>query len=209
MAELLNCPWCGSEPQRDAGWGGHLSCPNLQCPIGGELHDEHTLWFAEDAWNRRTPPPQAAGGEPVACRIGHSEFIPGCSYCAANLPEKRLSDSGWRCTECNSTSFCVVDERGSDGAWRPGTTFRCINCKKDHPQPRVSLLADHPPAVGQELADYQRIARLIGEIFYYGNFKAETFNERELEKLLRKTGHLYETEEQVLAATAQPTGANQ
>lgn len=66
MAEMLNCPFCGSEPQRDAGWGGHLSCPNLQCPIGGELHDEHTLWFAEDAWNRRTPPPQAAGGEPVA-----------------------------------------------------------------------------------------------------------------------------------------------
>ena len=48
--------------------------------------------------------------------------------------------------------------------------------------------------------DYRAIARLIGSIFFYGNFKAETANERALESLLRKTGNFYETEDEVLAA---------
>lgn len=53
--------------------------------------------------------------------------------------------------------------------------------------------------VDEYLSDYVRIAHLIGSIFFYGNFKAETFNERELESLLRKVGRFYESEEQVIS----------
>lgn len=42
-----------------------------------------------------------------------------------------------------------------------------------------------------DLDDYQLIARLIGIIFFAGDFKAETANERQLEALLIKTGHRY------------------
>ena len=40
---------------------------------------------------------------------------------------------------------------------------------------------------------YRKIANLIGNIFVHGNFKAETYNERELEKLLREVGCFWET----------------
>jgi len=39
-----------------------------------------------------------------------------------------------------------------------------------------------------DLSDLRRIAWLIGNIFVHGNFVAETLNECELEKLLRKVG---------------------
>lgn len=52
------------------------------------------------------------------------------------------------------------------------------------------------PPVGVVSDDYKEIARLIGSIFFSGDFKAETYNERELEKLLRKTGNFYDTQEQ-------------
>ena len=52
--------------------------------------------------------------------------------------------------------------------------------------------------------DYREIAHLIGSIFYYGGFRAETYNERQLESLLRKVGHFYETEGDVLAASLKP-----
>lgn len=48
----------------------------------------------------------------------------------------------------------------------------------------------------------QRIAWLIGAIFCYGDFKAETFNERELEKLLRENGTFWETKEDFESALA-------
>jgi len=56
------------------------------------------------------------------------------------------------------------------------------------------------------LDDYKEIARLIGSIFFCGEFKAETHNERELEKLLRKTGNFYDTEGQWLDAAMQESG---
>ena len=46
--------------------------------------------------------------------------------------------------------------------------------------------------------DAESIAILIGCIFFYGNFKAETSNERALESLLRKNGFFFESEEAVL-----------
>lgn len=46
--------------------------------------------------------------------------------------------------------------------------------------------------------DLEEIAHLIGAIYYYGDFKAETYNERKLEELLIKTGYRYMTECAVL-----------
>ncbi len=42
----------------------------------------------------------------------------------------------------------------------------------------------------------KRIAELIGSIFLYGDFKAETVNERELEKLLKENNTFWETEKE-------------
>ena len=44
---------------------------------------------------------------------------------------------------------------------------------------------------------YIKIAKLISSIFYYGNFKAETPNERELEQLLREV-NLWPTNEDLI-----------
>lgn len=44
-----------------------------------------------------------------------------------------------------------------------------------------------------ENARLRKIAWLIGSIFVHGNFKAETGNERELEKLLRENGTFWES----------------
>lgn len=50
----------------------------------------------------------------------------------------------------------------------------------------------------EEQKDFKEIARLIGSIYFYGNFKAETFNEKELEKLLRKYGYFFENEKELI-----------
>ena len=44
-----------------------------------------------------------------------------------------------------------------------------------------------------------RVAELIGSIFFYGGFKAETHNERELEKELRELGYFFESESELMA----------
>lgn len=49
----------------------------------------------------------------------------------------------------------------------------------------------------------ERICFLIGSIYFYGNFKAETANERELEKLLREEGFFFDSEDQLMAALKQ------
>lgn len=48
-------------------------------------------------------------------------------------------------------------------------------------------------------SDYKRIALLISSIFYYGGFKAETPNERELQALLEKV-NLWPTNEALIVA---------
>lgn len=50
----------------------------------------------------------------------------------------------------------------------------------------------------RETQEARDIARLVGRIYFYGGFKAETVNERELERRLRKAGCFYENEQQVL-----------
>jgi hypothetical protein len=45
--------------------------------------------------------------------------------------------------------------------------------------------------VTEQADDYKLIAHLIGIIFFAGDFRAETANERQLEALLIKTGHRY------------------
>ncbi len=54
------------------------------------------------------------------------------------------------------------------------------------------------------LGDYQRVCELIGSIYFYGNFRAETANERELEALLRKLGYFFDSEEQLMAKLHSP-----
>ncbi len=56
-------------------------------------------------------------------------------------------------------------------------------------------------------ADLERIAHLIGAIFYYGNFVIETPAERELAQLLEKTGFQYDNEMSILL-NAQKYGWN-
>ena len=81
MAEILGCPWCGHHPTIGA-WGQQdlVSWPGataIEC--SSDLHDcpvnpcvtGYTRDEAIVAWNRRTPPPQAAGGEPVAWLIDY------------------------------------------------------------------------------------------------------------------------------------------
>ncbi|EJO27581.1 hypothetical protein [Achromobacter marplatensis] len=61
-----------------------------------------------------------------------------------------------------------------------------------------------PPApVAGDALDAERLRRiawLIGSIFVHGDFKAETFNERELEKLLRENGTFWDSLAQFDAA---------
>lgn len=52
---------------------------------------------------------------------------------------------------------------------------------------------------------YKRIAELISSIFYYGNFKAETPNERELEGLLREV-NLWPTNEDLIIRRMENNG---
>ena len=49
---------------------------------------------------------------------------------------------------------------------------------------------------------YKQIALLITSIFYYGNFKAETYNEKLLEKLLIEV-NLWPTNEQKILQSSE------
>lgn len=53
-----------------------------------------------------------------------------------------------------------------------------------------------------ELTRLREIARLIGSIFVHGDFKAETYNERQLEKLLREQGTFFDSLAEYDAAQA-------
>lgn len=73
-------------------------------------------------------------------------------------------------------------------------------------------LATELAAARKDAERLQEIATLIGVIFAHGNFKAETYNESELEKLLRENGTFWESAEDyesspefAAAIAAQPT----
>ena len=71
------------------------------------------------------------------------------------------------------------------------------------------FLRDHGPAIRQAMIDAERlreIAQLIGCIFAYGGFKAETFNERRLEVLLRENGTFWQSASEYEAANAAMRG---
>jgi len=53
----------------------------------------------------------------------------------------------------------------------------------------------------KRIENYEKALHLIGSIFYYGNFKAETQAERDLKKLLIKLGFFYTKESQVVAGS--------
>lgn len=44
----------------------------------------------------------------------------------------------------------------------------------------------------------KRVLELIGSIFFYGQFKAQTPNEKELEQVLKELGYFFETEDQLI-----------
>ena len=46
--------------------------------------------------------------------------------------------------------------------------------------------------------DCKRVFELIGSIYFYGDFVAETVNERELEEILRKNNYFFETEDELM-----------
>lgn len=98
---------------------------------------------------------------------------------------------GWSyCPECGSDEFKIGHNASPN-------EHECKNCGQswwpdvDYTKSVRENLAERHNK--RELGDLVEIARLIGSIFTHGNFKAETYNERELEKLLRKNGY-YPTE---------------
>lgn len=58
-----------------------------------------------------------------------------------------------------------------------------------------AIAAEH---LAVKVPDEVAICKLVGGIFFYGSFRAETYNERELEKLLVKNGYFCKTEDEVL-----------
>lgn len=104
------------------------------------------------------------------------------------------------------------DERQAFEAWAKGKKMPLARIGEqyddfwvDHAwngwQARAALAA---PAAGDalDLLRLRRIAWLIGSIFVHGDFKAETVNERELEKLLRENGTFWDSLAQFDAALA-------
>ena len=71
-----------------------------------------------------------------------------------------------------------------------GTAARILNVKLIQERDALAAKLVTLEADAERL---NRIAWLIGSIFVHGNFKAETCNERELERLLRENGTFWDT----------------
>lgn len=50
-----------------------------------------------------------------------------------------------------------------------------------------------------EIAAQRKVCELVGSIYFYGGFHAETPNEAELATLLDKLGYLYKSEDELIA----------
>jgi hypothetical protein len=75
-----------------------------------------------------------------------------------------------------------------------------LKAAKEQAATRDAPSADYAKPI--EVARLKHIANLVGSIFVHGDFKAETYNERELEKLLREQGCFYESVAEYDKATA-------
>lgn len=72
LAPLLGCPFCGGAMtvQSNRDWHRIVGQHDEQCPfdVGDPAitvpAEQQALAWAIETWNRRTPPPQASGGEP-------------------------------------------------------------------------------------------------------------------------------------------------
>ncbi|MDR5802177.1 hypothetical protein [Caballeronia sp. LZ001] len=79
----------------------------------------------------------------------------------------------------------------------------CSSCGLTMREARI--IVAHPIASADEEREIDRlrkIAWLIASIFAYGDFKAETYNERKLEKLLRENGTFFSSGKEYDAAIA-------
>jgi|GEM_PF-6220142 len=106
VSELLPCPFCGAVPtmadiradlNQGTKWGGVI-CPD--CGVAGPEvrtgYDPVECWAddAIEAWNRRTPPAQAAEAvERVARAIYANEWAPGSPAWAGLHDVNRIA---WR-----------------------------------------------------------------------------------------------------------------
>jgi len=136
-----------------------------------------------------------------ATGVGSSDLL-FCPFCGGEAKRGETNDGGYfiECTQCQASSKCVYPQKTDPDpilkdAW---------NSRSD--MPATAPQPERAGAVGSTrlLGDFERVCELIGSIYYYGNFRAETANERELEALLRKLGYFFENEEQLMAKLHPP-----
>lgn len=105
----------------------------------------------------------------------------------------------------------IVEEKGTDLAGVFSSIFQLCDRAVSGIEQQVPVIRQRD--VAEQLArrltkekddaearvkELEEIARLIGSIFYHGNFKAETWNERELESRLKSAGFWFTSTEECL-----------
>lgn len=86
----------------------------------------------------------------------------------------------------------------------------CAQCRNPWPCEYRPESALTPPAAAQDrvrMGSLERIADLLSHIWAYGNFRAETWNEREIEKEMRGIGRWPRTTQEIEAGAARAAGA--
>lgn len=101
------------------------------------------------------------------------------------------------CNDCKASGPKGLTLEGAIKSWNDASTQ--IECWQKS-KPVIDTADNIKESDHREIEDLRQIALLIGRIFYYGNFIAESINENDLEKLLRKRGYFFQTEEEVLEA---------
>jgi hypothetical protein len=104
------------------------------------------------------------------------------------------------CQSISRSAYALRDCHTVDGDWGDDLDAKACYDAELQLLERLTALLSHPgqpepraEVTWEEVNRLREIARLIGSIFVHGNFKAETHNERELEKLLREQGCFFET----------------
>lgn len=192
--KLQPCPFCGDVN------------PSMQGQTDRTLSYEPSAWVecetcgaqsrgfcrtseAMEAWNRRATSPardneggqraSTPDGIDLAAQIAHQKEI-FCGDCATFG-----DDSKWS-IKSGSILASLIELQDARAA--------------------LSATEQRAEAMGRDAARYQQICFLIGSIFFHGSFKAETHNERKLEKLLREAGYFYETQAEMDTALASSAG---